>query len=1749
MSQSSQPERPVESSEEGTLVEVRRLLDDDRPLDALRVGSTFGAIQDWPGETGQALAGRVANHAGSDRLGSAIHLNALRHRPSAFETFYFGVFAILNRRGPWRAWLSLHEFETQVNVDSLDEDRQANWLALRGLLLNCFRDFEPAERVIREAIALAPDEAWFRVQLVTLLNHADRHDEALEVSSALIERFPRKRSVLQVHASVLSGHNQLVEAVTMLTAASKDVQSGIIRWQLATLLRELDDPRRMLEEIQAARDLLPLLDRRSDRLLSGLASDAYYKLGDVEQSIEYSWRASRVSPPDEDSSGAASNGTKGREQEASDSSEAPSLRDDFFCLVAKAMARPDASRERILLDLPFVQQHDSTCAPATLTSIARYWEWQVEHPEVAEEICYDGTPWHSERSWAESQGMEVREFRVTLESASALIRAGVPFTLTTTHGTQGHLQAVAGFDLCRRTLLIRDPNTPHVVEMTLDELLEFCASTGPRGMALVPPDQAHRFEGLEFPDLKAYDGYHRVQKALDRHDRDQAVQALEAIDPEHSGAEWARLSLATYDHDLTEHHRAARELLDRYPKDVILRLRVAGLLGELGDIATRTKLLRQWALEPFPDPKILLSYIDAIQDDPRFQRERQSLMRKKGRLTPDSAEVCQFIALELWDDPGQRNFARQAFHFAASLADKNEGFALNDFIYQGESEGAALKALEVRARKLLSLSSAPALTYFEALRRIGRAETGVKFLIEALAIRPGDSQLSLALAREQAVTGDHESARQLLESVRSSTKISTWMAAAADVASIGGDLRQSEKYLVQAADAEPLNAVFQQKLLVLRSALYPKAEVTQQFSEHCARFPHHRGFQEMLYAQAASHDPPAAEVILDRILEIAPENAWAIREKGFVSVRAGALDAAKECLTRARAIDFRSPSNHYLATEIALHARDIETARREMLSAIEKDPDNPYSVNRLISITHDAAQRTQVAEAIFEILIGTPVTQGIGILAMQDIGRIALPDASLLEKLARFRAERPDLSAAWLAYVRHRLEMGEAEVALGDVDLAVARFPLTTSLWIAKADVHRALADRSQQIASLQRALAVDPFSLQAIGRLGNEYLQGGEFQTAIDFLETAREREPQNAYVLGLLAEAWFASGKHDHALGFIERSLTIDSGDLRLWETYLVWCSGLDRVQNALDLCTELSRQRPNDPVVLLQQARCLIRSNKTTEALEVLDRSLAADPLCEEAYDLRAEILCYERRFDEAIAGCSPEILGDPPPVTLRGRAAWVKAQRGDLKGAVREMRAVVSADPHYVWGWTQVCEWASFDGDMTTSLEAADQLIKLSPHDAQTLAIAGRAYEDAANSNSKPDSQQGGLHVSYADRSLEFYRRSHALDPSNTSAASGLLRILPELGQAEEADGVLNILEPHLDPAVAQGERLRLKVLLAGSKDAANIVRAELPALIDADTSGQSVSRVINAAHSVLTPRSRRQARKSIAKHLDQVRGQGAAGHRVAAGELIQWFRKDGDLPKAVRTLKRMLKHPGQWLNGMNAWMAYDLDEGPCVLPTTLKCLTRGKGLIQESAGSPLGDDTWGMSSEYIRQRGRFERRTQKFLVDLARDWPQRTTAQPWMMCNFAEALIQNSQFADARLLIDEALCRPADHYQGLLKVFGGLMDLIEPSLSLVDRRAAARHRLADVQPDDLSNYHRAFYELVGLLARPDPLPDGRNRRKQLKGDLNHIMLRSELMGMDRERFFLQAMRIAYWVERSRFWRLKSLRCSAKRFRTS
>ena len=505
------------------LARIQALYDRGKLVAAHDLGKALGPLAHWPGTPGRVLAGRLAGQLAAGRLSDALLLRAGRADPHSLLAAYFRTFVLLQRHGTFIALEAMRTFELPADAD---REQHADWLGLSAYVYALLRDFEVAERHHAQAVELAPERTFRWVERSTLYELEDRYAEALQAAERAMAadpgftpRSPAERAAADAaRAQRRKPSRCCARSCRTSTAPRSPSSSRSSSTRPATTTAAL-------ASLTRGEKLAVIADKGLADWLAQRRCDAWLRLGDLDRALEQA-RASR--------------------------------NPHYKAFVERVEAGRHENR-RVQLPVGFVRQHHMTCAPATLTAISRYWSKPADHLEVAEAICYDGTPHHSERRWAVEHAFVAREFRVTWEVTRALIERGVPFTLTTVYPSYAHLQAVIGFDALQGTLVIRDPTEPTHGEFVEQPFFEWSQANGPRGMLLVPPEEAHRVEGIALPDAELYDLLHAVQDALVDHRRDDAVALCERLAQPGAGAPHRFRGTALARQLRRQRHRSPRE--------------------------------------------------------------------------------------------------------------------------------------------------------------------------------------------------------------------------------------------------------------------------------------------------------------------------------------------------------------------------------------------------------------------------------------------------------------------------------------------------------------------------------------------------------------------------------------------------------------------------------------------------------------------------------------------------------------------------------------------------------------------------------------------------------------------------------------------------------------------------------------------------------------------------------------------------------------------------------------------------------------------------------------------------------------------------------------------------------------------------------------------------------------------------------------------------------------------------------------
>ena len=700
----------------------------------------------------------------------------------------------------------------------------------------------------------------------------DEYAEALNAARRGLAVAPASPASIMQTASLLTLLDRIPEALELLRTKLQEVESPPVAFQLAHIEHEAGDYTSALGSLELAERLAPILDKSVREYLAQRPCDAYFRVGDVERALE---QARLSSSP------------------------------QYRAFVERIESGKHETR-RTQLAVAFVRQHHMTCAPATLTAISRYWSKPADHLEVAEDICYDGTPHASERQWAVEHGFVAREFRVTWECAQALVDRGVPFTLTTVHPASAHLQAVTGYDAVRGTLLIRDPTVPSQGEFAEKPFFEWSAANGPRGMLMVPVEQAQRIADLNLPEAELYDVLHEVQCALTEHRRDDAVSLctrLSTMAPGHRIVLEAKRSVANYDANDADVLAAVEELLCLYPQDISLRLHKAALIGQLRPLAEYVGYLEAQIHGPKTDVMFQLRFAQALLGDAREHARAIKLLKRVLRAMPQSAEAFSTLADFEWQR-GAYPWATELYRFASTLEATHER-AAHTYLRAARKvrdQEQALEYLRSRVRRLGRLSSAPVITLSRCLDELERTPEALHELNAALSNHSDDAALALFAAGTLASLSDFDRARPLLAKAQQGSRRIEWLRAAATVHRCAGDLPAALAASRELVERAPLDLEAQSACARLLDEVESRAAALEHLRGAVARFPHHGGLNQLLVQWLLDEPLEVQEQAIGNLLQLLPDHAWAHRELAVVLARQQRFDQAYAQMEHARAL-------------------------------------------------------------------------------------------------------------------------------------------------------------------------------------------------------------------------------------------------------------------------------------------------------------------------------------------------------------------------------------------------------------------------------------------------------------------------------------------------------------------------------------------------------------------------------------------------------------------------------------------------------------------------------------------------------------------------------------------------------------------------------------------------------------------------------------------------------------------------------
>ena len=1288
---------------------LQGLYDQNRFLEAFRQSAEYWKPSQRLDELSSdelILGGRLAVRLGGRRLSRRLFRAALERNPSDAKVRYFtqGL-----RRGGWKLFDELRNWEAQPELVGADATTQASWLSSQAVIWASLRDFVRAHASIERAKSLATRESWVLSCESDVFGLEDHWEEALK--SAEISWDMNAGTPYAAHSlgNSLIGLRRIREAAERLSRAAEGCESFEVAqlacWHVCALAEtvEGEERSRLLGSAEHLAEELSKLAPLADRETRGWFARSRLDIAEL------------------------------KDDHAAMERWANEVRSPFHRKVLENLRKnPGGLRTRMQFRRA-IQKHDE-CLPTSVESALAAMGTPVNAEAMAAELTFGGTAEWAAAEWLEKKGLAVRFFAVTPEVASRLIKNGIAFVVTLEADANAHAVAVLGLDEAAGTLIIHDPSTLRTTEYLLESIGKDETPLSPRGMVMVPLDRAELLDQLLPKDdaeaATARMAHHRAILLGGPAAAREIVEKLAERQPAHPITKLLIAMQAVEDGRVGKALIEFQELMKQFPGSAFVRARLLGCCRLLGDSALMRRTLgsvvergilpgiqsqQTWL---YPPSTYVSEYADLLRASAETRDQARTLLYGVIARESSCAQAWHALGDLLWEERDLEG-AVLGYRIAAGLAASSEHYARAycDALANVGRQEEGLEWLEKRVQRFGGSSRAIAtwITWINTLEDRGHPERALAACAESLKNHRDSPELLCFVVPFLARMGHWEEADTLLGILKTAGNSALYHEAAADIHRRRGGLNAALNHAEAWVQESPLSMEARRELL----RLVTKKDGTEAAVELAARwFSERRAHDdlEQLYSQyleQASAPRWKRYALLRRRVKRNPEDGWAWRAMAFNCVAdfESKDEKGREKLKRRipRLIGECERTAPQDAATMRLRAQWCEAqgewgkAIDHWMSSIKREPYGLYSYRQVWECLarSSAEQRKELWQKLSAMLLSYPgrldaARETIMLVAQ----RFGVAEAE--EALSQWKKLRPDDPEVTEAYADILLEQGhgrtDAKRALEMLQPAVEKFPYHPGLRFSLADAQRKLGNFREAEVILAEIIRRHPENSSAQIQLARVHERHGRIDEALKTLANAASGDPQNVDIREVQARVLIGMGRYKEARAVVDEATAKFPTSVPWRERAIRLYADCGDNDAAVRVAREGIVVHPRGAYLWFLLGRTLNEKGHFAGQGEVescLRRSLELNEALFVAADWLSMILVEQRRYDEAeeVMRRIRERLSDPSPAM--GRLAWIHRAKGDKQGARGEMAALLRDMPWYGWGWGVLIEWLTED----------------------------------------------------------------------------------------------------------------------------------------------------------------------------------------------------------------------------------------------------------------------------------------------------------------------------------------------------------------------------------------------------------------------------------------------------------------------
>jgi len=227
--------------------------------------------------------------------------------------------------------------------------------------------------------------------------------------------------------------------------------------------------------------------------------------------------------------------------------------------------------------------------------------------------------------------------------------------------------------------------------------------------------------------------------------------------------------------------------------------------------------------------------------------------------------------------------------------------------------------------------------------------------------------------------------------------------------------------------------------------------------------------------------------------------------------------------------------------------------------------------------------------------------------------------------------------------------------------------------------LHAMQNEAAAAVRAFDRALALDPFQMDALSGLTAIDLAAKREDAAIARLEDRLQRAPRNADVLMLAARARMATGQTAQAEAMLLRALDANPSALRAYDMLGRFYLGRNRLDAAREQFVKLAERQPKPVAALTMVGMIDQMQGRIQEARQNFERVMGLDPAAGVAANNLAWIYSETGSLDMALQMAQTATAALPKQPEVNDTLGWIYYKKDLLPLAIRSLRLSVEFDP--------------------------------------------------------------------------------------------------------------------------------------------------------------------------------------------------------------------------------------------------------------------------------------------------------------------------------------------------------------------------------------------------------------------------------------------------------------------------------------